>query len=128
MVLLDTHTFIWLASNQRRLSSPALRLLRLPGQSAAISIVTPWEVALLSKRGRLKLPLEASDFVNQAIQHHRIAEIPLTRELIFDAVHLPDSHNDPFDRILVATAQAHGLSLISKDRAIAAYQNVTVVW
>jgi PIN domain nuclease of toxin-antitoxin system len=128
MVLLDTHVFVWLASDPGRLSKAARDLLAAPRQSAAISLVTAWEIALLSKRGLLELPLDADTFIARAIRHHRLTELPLSRELILRSVGLPDLHNDPFDRILVATARARQITLISKDRKIAQYPGIEVIW
>jgi len=42
--------------------------------------------------------------------------------------HRPDIHNDPFDRILIATAQLIGMPLVSKDQSIARYPDIEVVW
>jgi PIN domain nuclease of toxin-antitoxin system len=128
MVLLDTHVFVWLVSDPGKLSKAARDLLAAPRQSAAISLVTAWEIALLCKRGRLQLPLGADAFIDHAVRHHRLMELPLSRELILRAVELPDLHNDPFDRILVATARTHQATLISKDRKIAQYPGIEVIW
>ena len=127
MVLLDTHAFIWLVSDPEQLSRAAWKQIR--GAAApAISVVTSWEVALLHKRGRLSLPLPPAAFLERALRHHGIRELPLSREIVLAAVALPDLHADPFDRILVAEAIANKARLISRDRMIAAYPGVTVVW
>ncbi|MGC9452242.1 MAG: type II toxin-antitoxin system VapC family toxin [Oceanipulchritudo sp.] len=128
MVLLDTHAFVWLVSDQTKLSKAARKVLAGALQSAAISIVTAWEIGLLCKRGRLQLPLSPADYISRALHQHNIQELPLDRELIFRAVALPDLHNDPFDRILVATAQVFRMPLISKDRMLAQYPDVEVIW
>lgn len=128
MVLLDTHAFVWLASDPSQLSTTARELLSEPNQRVGISIVTAWEIALLCKRGRLELPLAPADYIETALAHHNLEEFPLDRALILKAVSLPDLHNDPFDRILVATAQAFNVSLISKDRQIAQYPDIEIIW
>lgn len=128
MILLDTHAFIWLASDQRKLSNNALEQIRMPGQSAAISIVTSWEIALLTKRGRLSLPVEPLEFIDCALTHHQLSEIPLVRDVIFQAVNLPEIHNDPFDRILIAIARGLKIPLISKDKTIGQYPDIEVLW
>jgi PIN domain nuclease of toxin-antitoxin system len=128
MVLLDTHAFIWLVSDQSKLSTPARELLSKPNQQVGISIVTTWEIALLYKRGRLELPVAPADYIEAALAHHNLEEFPLNRDLILRAVSLPDLHNDPFDRILVATAQTFQLRLLSKDRQLAQYPDVEIIW
>lgn len=41
---------------------------------------------------------------------------------------LPQIHRDPFDRLILATAQEHGWILISKDQEMRKYEDVRVVW
>jgi PIN domain nuclease of toxin-antitoxin system len=128
MILLDTHTFIWLASDRSQLSSMALSAIETEGDSLMISIVTAWEIALLHKKERLALPTTPSEFIERATKRHTIRELPLNRSTAIDAVNLPDLHNDPFDRILIAEAMSKHCSLISKDSKIAAYPDVKVIW
>ena len=127
MILLDTHAFIWLASDPGQLSKPSIELIR-SGKPLATSVVTSWEIALLAKRGRLKLPLPANDYIDRAISHHKIRELPLTRSTVLQAVGLPYIHKDPFDRILIAEALQSGAPLISKDETICRYPDIQVVW
>jgi PIN domain nuclease of toxin-antitoxin system len=127
MILLDTHAFIWLASDPAQLSKPSIELIR-SGKPLATSVVTSWEIALLAKRGRLKLPLPANDYIERAISHHKIRELPLARSTVLQAVGLPEIHRDPFDRILIAEALQSGAPLISKDETIAQYPDIQVVW
>ena len=127
MILLDTHAFIWLASDPAQLSKPSIELIR-SGKPLATSVVTSWEIALLAKRGRLKLPLPANEYIDRAISHHRIRELPLTRKTVLQAVGLSEIHRDPFDRILIAEAQLSDAHLISKDETISQYPGIEVVW
>lgn len=128
MLLLDTHSFIWLVSDQEKLGAKAVAHIKRENQSAGISIVTTWEIALLHKRDRLKLPMLPETYVDLAIQHHGLIEFPLTRDIVHHAVQLPDIHNDPFDRILIATAQVNGMKLISKDSIFARYPDIDLIW
>jgi PIN domain nuclease of toxin-antitoxin system len=41
---------------------------------------------------------------------------------------LPAIHRDPFDRLLIATAQQHRLTLLTPDASIAQYPNLQVAW
>ena len=128
MILLDTHALIWLASDPAQLSDVARAAIRAHPASLHVSVVTAWEVSLLAKRGRLKLPLRPDDYLTRAIDHHGLIELPLTRRVVQASVLLPDIHNDPFDRILIAECQARGLSLISRDAVIPRYSDVPVIW
>jgi PIN domain nuclease of toxin-antitoxin system len=128
MTLLDTHTFVWLASDQSALSSVALTAIKKDRGSLFISVVTSWEIALLYKKGRLLLPLPPSEFVEKALQHYGVRELPLKSEIAMAGVALPDIHNDPFDRILVAEALQNKCRLITKDEKISLYPGIEVVW
>lgn len=91
-------------------------------------MVTAWKIALLYKKGRLHLALPPPEFVERAIRHHGVQELSLTREVSMASVSLPDIHNDPFDRILVAEALQHRCRLVTKDATIPLYPGVVTIW
>lgn len=128
MILLDTHVFVWLASDQGKLSSKALGAIKKDQKSLFFSVVTPWEIAILCKKGRLFLPLPPGEFVEKAVRHHGLQELPLKREAANAGVALPDIHKDPFDRILVAEALHHKCRLVTKDEIIPLYPGVRTIW
>jgi PIN domain nuclease of toxin-antitoxin system len=128
MILLDTHAFVWLVSDQKKLSRKAISTLEENASALFISSITALEIALLVKRKRLKLPKPPAEFFEIALPHHGIDEIPVDREIALASVALRDLHNDPFDRILVATASCHGLAILSKDERIRHYSGVETLW
>lgn len=128
MILLDTHVFVWLASDPKQLSAAAIRLIERNPEALYVSVVTAWEIALLVKRGRLELPLPPGEFVSRAIRHHRLIDLPLERRVAERAVALPDIHNDPFDRILAAECMERGGTLVSRDSILPRYPHLRVVW
>jgi dihydroorotase-like cyclic amidohydrolase len=64
------------------------------------------EIALAVKRGRLELPTDPEAFVRRGLTQHGVQELPVTAAIGCRAAGLPDIHNDPFDRIIIATAHA----------------------
>lgn len=128
MTLLDTHVFVWLASDQGALSPAALAAIKKDRDSLFVSVVTAWEVALLHKKGRLFLPLPPDEFMQRALMHYGVHELQISREIVMAGVALPDIHNDPFDRILVAEALHNKCRIISKDGIIPLYPGVKVIW
>ena len=128
MILLDTHAFVWLATDPKKLSKKVWRHLESAADELAVSLVATWEIALLQKKGRLELPLPAADFIGRALRHHGIRELPLTRDIILLAINLPDIHNDPFDRILIAEAILRKIPMVTKDRVIGEYPGIKTVW
>ena len=74
------------------------------------------------------LPLGPSEFIDRALRQHGIGEIVLDKNIAIASTCLPDTHSDPFDRIIIATAQLHGMSIVSKDRLLRSYPQVSIVW
>ena len=109
-------------------STKALAAIKKDSTSLFISAMTAWEIALLHKKGRLKLPLPPGEFMEKAVRHHGIQELPVQREVAMRAVLLPDIHNDPIDRLLIAEALHHRCLLITKDEKIPLYPGVKTVW
>jgi PIN domain nuclease of toxin-antitoxin system len=128
MILLDTHILIWLASDRSRLSESAKTCLEENAGSLAVSVVSTWEIAILVKKKRLELPLPAAEFLDRALTHYRILEIPLEREAILEAVGLPEIHQDPFDRILCAESRLRKAPVVTKDQVIPRYPGVEIRW
>lgn len=128
MLLLDTHALVWLASDQAQLTARGKATIRAAAGRLFMSAISSLEIALLVKRNRLDLPLPAEQFVADSLRHHGITEIPVDSSITITAAGLPDIHNDPFDRILAATAIVHRLELLSKDTVLPRYPGLTVVW
>lgn len=128
MLLLDTHALVWLASDQEQLTDRGRSLIRESAGRLFMSAISSLEIALLVKRSRLQLPLPPEQFVAESLRHHRINEIPVDSVIALAAAALPDIHNDPFDRILAATAIVQRLDLLSKDTVLPRYPGLRVIW
>ncbi len=128
MILLDTHVLVWMASDPDQLSQTAREAIHKFKGRLWISAVSAWEIALLYKRGRLLLPVSPQVFMQRAAARHGLHELPVTAELALAAVALPDVHNDPFDRILIAGALERKCRIVTKDAVIPKYPGVSVVW
>lgn len=128
MLLLDTHAYIWLASDQSQLSPTGLEAITRSAGQLYMSSISALETALLVNRGRLELPCTPEDYYQRAISQHGIAEIAIDHAVAFQSTKLPDIHNDPFDRIIIATAIIRGLHILSKDRLLPKYPGIEVIW
>ena len=87
------------------------------------SAASIWEIAIKSAAGRLVVP----DGYLEAIQQDGLRELAVTARHARLAGELPLLHRDPFDRMLVAQAQAEDLEVITRDPRIAGY-DVPVLW
>jgi PIN domain nuclease of toxin-antitoxin system len=125
--LLDTHTLIWWMIDDPLLSGNARAVIEGSGNLPFASAVSAWEIATKVRLGRLPA---AADLVQWFVADLRAREIEI---LAVSAEHgiraglLPGPHKDPFDRMLIAQAQAEDVPIISNDRALDGY-GVPRIW
>jgi PIN domain nuclease of toxin-antitoxin system len=87
-----------------------------------VSMITAWEIGMSIAKGRIASPLSAQNFFNVFVEDTNIARRELTAKILIDASYLPGAlHGDPMDRIIIATAREHDLTIVTRDRAILAY-------
>ncbi len=127
-LLLDTHALVWLAADLGQLPERVKTALRAERAALHVSAISALEIAILVKRKRLVLPVEPARFVERAVAQHGLLEVAVDREIALASAALPDLHNDPFDRILVATALRRRMVLVTRDQAIGAYPGVETLW
>lgn len=120
-ILLDTCTFLWIATDAPELSERARELFRDPANSVYLSSVSAWEIAVKYLLGRLPLPVPPERFVGPMRMNHGIEPLPLEEEAVLMLPRLPDLHKDPFDRMLVCQALTHQLALLTPDALIRQY-------
>ena len=124
--LLDTHVVIWWLENAPRLSKRALEILASPENTLLISAAVGWEIAIKANVGKLESAELIGD-IRGFLAREGWRELPVTLEHAVRAGLLPLHHRDPFDRLLVAQAQALNLPILSADRGLDAY-DVRRVW
>lgn len=124
-LLLDTCSFLWVAAGSPELSSRARDLFSDPANEVFLSSVSTWEIVVKHALGRLPLPTPPQHFVPEQRRRHRITPLPLEEEAVLQLPKLPERHRDPFDRLLVCQAVAHGLTILTPDPAINLYPVLT---
>jgi PIN domain nuclease of toxin-antitoxin system len=122
-LLLDTHTATWFLEADPRLSQAARAAITQPSNEILLSAVVIWEIAI--KRALGKLPVDrryltllldgGAEPLAISLDHARAVE------------ELPAHHRDPFDRLLVAQANAERATIVTNDDHIARY-GVPVLW
>ena len=128
MLLLDTHTFIWLSLDWSQLPSNILKLIEEDSEGLFISAITATEIGLLVNSGRVKIPCSCEYFLSRNFEHYGVHQVPVDVEIALASTQLPQIHRDPFDRIIIATAKKHGMVILTKDRTIPTYPKVKAVW
>jgi len=126
-LLLDTCTFLWLNSGLSRVSPLVQGLCADRDNELYLSVVSAWEIALKQIAGRLPLPEPAAQYVPSRREANGIASLDLCEEAVLQLPKLPPLHTDPFDRMLICQAIAHGLAILTPDACIARYP-VRVLW
>ena len=86
-----------------------------------LSVASVWEATVKHALGKLPLPDTPAVYLPQQRQAHWVESLPIEEATIEQLAVLPPLHRDPFDRILVAQALQHGLTLASVDQAVRAY-------
>lgn len=130
MILLDTHAFIWLLLEPERLSKAARDAIdeALVSGGLAIADISLWEIAMLVQKGRIVIHGLLKHWLSQAINASSVVTIGIDAEIAVQSVSLQNFHGDPADRLIVATAQAKALPLITKDERILSCCHIRTVW
>ncbi len=114
-LLLDTHVVIWWLEDPGRLSGKARTAI--DSHEVLVSAVTACEIAQKSAVGKLRTPADLED----QIEDNEFRPLPISVRHGMATFELPFHHKDPFDRLLVAQARCEGLTLVTADRKLAAY-------
>ncbi len=123
-MVLDTHAFVWVMEGDRKLGPGARRavLKASADNGVAISAITPWEIAMLENKGRLRLAREVGEWIRDALRTPAVRLLPISPEIAVDSVRLPGAfHPDPADRLIVATARQWSAPLMTADKDILDY-------
>lgn len=127
ILLLDTHTFLWLHDEEAKLSERAHDALANPENDLRLSIISVWEIQIKLQSNKLKI----SGPVDQIIaQQQRVNDLILIDVGLIHAVNiinLPSVHKDPFDRMLISQAMVEDMTVVTADPKFAEY-GVKVLW
>jgi PIN domain nuclease of toxin-antitoxin system len=124
MLLLDTHVIVWLSEGLENLPETSRDLIDRAAREVglAVSPISFWEIAMLHFKQRLTLSLPVQQWRELVLENPAINEVPLTGDVAIESVLLPGTfHNDPADRMLVATARLNSWHLATRDTGILAY-------
>jgi PIN domain nuclease of toxin-antitoxin system len=121
-LLVDTHVLLWALSSPESLSPLARAALVEPDNEVFVSAVTAWEISIKTAIGKLRAPSD----LEQQVRRLRFRPLPITFEHGLAVRDLPMIHRDPFDRMLIVQAKAHGLTLLTSDKAIMQYDVATM--
>lgn len=121
-ILLDTHVLLWWLVNDPALGVKAKAVIADSRNEVYVSSATNWEISIKSSLGKLVAPIDMAAVVEDEV----FLALPITPYHGDQAGRLPGLHRDPFDRMLIAQAQAEGLVLITNDSSIKQYTVQTI--
>jgi PIN domain nuclease of toxin-antitoxin system len=127
--LIDSHVWLWAASDPHKLSSKATRILRDPDCKLALSLASVWEIAIKVSKG--KLSLSSTDNIDRVVLNVNadlgVSLLSITLEHIHRTHELPWLHKDPFDRMLIAQAISLNIPIITADPHFNSYP-IEAIW
>lgn len=126
-LLLDTHAFIWWASEPEKLSKKVRELCNDRTNILMLSVASVWEIQIKINLGKLQIEEPLVDLIEQQQQVNDLRIMPVELKHVLALENLADHHKDPFDRLLIAQSGIESLTLLSKDPIIRKY-GVNVVW
>ncbi|MBI4059182.1 type II toxin-antitoxin system VapC family toxin [Candidatus Microgenomates bacterium] len=132
MIILDTHTLVWWVSNPEKLSAKSRKAIEgelKKKKEILVSSISVWEICLLVKKERLQLTMDIESWIDKISQLSAFKFIAVDNQIAAKSVNLPGVfHDDPADRMIVATALESGASLITSDKRIRKYSPVRSIW
>jgi PIN domain nuclease of toxin-antitoxin system len=127
--LLDTHSLIWYALDDPRLSPTARALIKDPDNVIMVSPASYWEVAIKVSIGKLTLNQPYEDFLALCLGPSGFRVLPIKPAHTTYVASMPflRGHKDPFDRLLIAQAIVEDVPIVSVDPAFDPYP-VRRIW
>ena len=120
-ILLDTHIFLWALTEPNRLREKSKSLLKDPDNQLYFSAASSWEISIKAGLGKLPLPEPPDKYISSRMASLKIIPLDVKHYHTFIVHKLPFHHKDPFDRLLISTAIAENISLMSADEKFCKY-------
>jgi PIN domain nuclease of toxin-antitoxin system len=121
VIVLDTHIgYWWITEDYQRFPVTWQDYIEKAGQ-VLVSPVSCFEIALAQQRGKLALPCDVGEWLEQALLPVGIELLPLNAAICAQEVALTPVHKDPFDRMIMASALGYRAQLASIDSAFVHY-------
>lgn len=125
-LLLDTHALLWWFTRDSKLSAVAAKVLIPTENVVYVSAAVAWELAIKTRSGKLDAQAILADFQGLLLERG-FRRLTISTAHALRAGQLPLHHRDPFDRMLVAQAQALNFPIVSADTAFDRY-GVQRIW
>jgi PIN domain nuclease of toxin-antitoxin system len=121
MVLLDTHVWLWLQGEPRRVRREAMEILEDPDVDRLLSVASTWEISIKYALGKLSLPEAPRRHFERRMRLGGVRSLSVEHRHALEVADLPHHHADPFDRMIIAQARVEGLPIVTADPRFAPY-------
>lgn len=119
-LLLDTHAYLWVATDDKRLSLKARKAIAASASTIFVSAASAYELVYKHRAGQLPGVGPLVLRIEEDLAERGFLSMPITLEHGRRAGDLPLGHRDPFDRLLAAQAIAEGIAIVSNDEKLSA--------
>jgi PIN domain nuclease of toxin-antitoxin system len=119
--LLDTHALLWWLSDDPALTRAARKMIAETKNTLIVSAVSAWEIALKVRLGKLPTASDLAADFSGVMEREGFQLLAISADHGIRAGLLPGTHKDPFDRMLVAQAQAENMPIISNEVSFESY-------
>jgi PIN domain nuclease of toxin-antitoxin system len=126
-VLLDTHALLWWLDGDARLSKRARAAIGDARTACLVSAASAWEITTKARLGKLPGALDVAADITGCLRSQQFTPLDISVDHAQRAGSLPGAHRDPFDRMLIAQAQAENLPVVSNDVVFDTY-GVVRIW
>ena len=125
--LLDTHALLWWLSDDSALTRAARTVIAETKNTIFVSAASAWEIATKVRLGKLPTASDlAANFEGQ-LDQEGFQTLAISANHAIRAGLLPGRHKDPFDRMLIAQAQAENMPIVSNETLFDEYA-VRRIW
>lgn len=126
-VLLDTHALLWWLSDDTALTRSARKIIAETRNTPIVSAASAWEIAAKVRLGKLPTAVDlAADFSGH-LERDGFQVLAISADHGIRAGLLPGPHKDPFDRMLIAQAQAENMPIVSNEILFESY-GIRRIW
>ena len=116
-LLLDTHVLLWWLADNAELGALARAMIAEPRNDVYVSAASTWEISIKRALGKLAAPGN----MDSIVEDEGFEKLSISLFHGEQAGSLPERHKDPFDRMLIAQAQAEGLEIVTSDHKFSRY-------
>jgi PIN domain nuclease of toxin-antitoxin system len=121
LILLDTVTLVWFTLADRRLGAVSRSLIDTADE-LIVCAITPWEVAMLTRKRRLNLGQSPLAWIRGTLADPRVKLVSISPETGVAAGLLPEPiHGDPADRLIIATSNELECPILTPDEKLLDY-------